>query len=159
MSSLACTWDAGRWRNHASTYMSRYLQNSQVFILEWFAKFQLFWRNKPNTFNWLFQTTYWEHPMEKRAIFPASSISSNFFWKKLEEIAIFQFPPGVLKQIHFFQKKNNPAWIENITDCSFGPCRQGWRLTSPNIVLTSQDKVCWSVTLCNCEALVLWHYK
>ena len=65
----------------------------------------LFWRNKPNTFNWLFQTTYSEHPMEKNIIIPISSISSNFFRKKLEEIAIFQFPPGVPEEIHFFRKK------------------------------------------------------
>ena len=42
---------------------------------------------------------------------PISSISSSFFRKKLEEIAIFQFLPGVLEEIHFFRKKPNP--VEN----------------------------------------------
>ena len=65
--------------------------------------------NKPKTSNWLFKTTYSEHPMGKSIIFPISSISSNFFRKKLEEIAIFQFLPGVPEEIHFFQKKNNPV--------------------------------------------------
>ena len=35
-------------------------------------------------------------------------VSSNFFRKKLEEIAIFQFLPGVPEEIHFFRKKPNP---------------------------------------------------
>ena len=46
--------------------------------------------------------------MEKSIILPKPS---NFFRKKLEEIAIFQFPPGVLEEIHFFRKKNNPAAV------------------------------------------------
>ena len=57
--------------------------------------------------------------MEKNIIIPISSISSDFFRKKLEEIAIFQFPPGVPEEIHFFRKKNNPAWI---TEKNINPC-------------------------------------
>ena len=46
---------------------------------------------------------------KKSIIFPIFSISSSFFRKKLEEIAILQFLPGVPEEIHFFRKKNNPA--------------------------------------------------
>ena len=67
------------------------------------CQFLLFWRNtgQPVTSNWLFQTSYSENPMEKKYD------SSNIFQFLPEEIALFQFPPGVLEEIYFFQKKNN----------------------------------------------------
>ena len=43
-----------------------------------------------------------------------SSIFSIFFRKKLEEIAFFQFLPGVLEEIYFFRKKPHPIFFMNI---------------------------------------------
>ena len=97
-------------------YVNVYEYKTQVAILRMVCQSLLFWRNKPKTSNWCFQTTYSEHPMEKSVILPISSISSNFFQKKLEEIGIFQFPPGVPEEIHFFQKKNNPVMDEGTFD-------------------------------------------
>ena len=56
--------------------------------------------------------------MEKSIYLPISSISSNFFRKKLEEIAIFQFPPGVPEEIDFFRKKNysEANWRHMVTE-------------------------------------------
>ena len=59
------------------------IYKTQVFILEWFAKFQLFCRNKPNTFNWLFQITYIQNIQWKKGQFfqhlPFLPISSGSF--------------------------------------------------------------------------------
>ena len=75
------------------------IQNSQVSHLTMVWLF-LFWRNEPNTYNWLFQTTDSEHPMEKSIILP---IFSGRKWK--EEIAIFQFPRGVPEETHTSGRK------------------------------------------------------
>ena len=84
-----------------------YEYKTQVVILEWFANSYYFGEINQipliDYFKQHIQNIQWK----KSIILPKSS---NFFRKKLEEIAIFQFPPGVPEEIHFFRKKNNPVW-------------------------------------------------
>ena len=83
-------------------YVMVYKYKIQVVILEWFTNPYYFGEisqiPRIDYFTQHIQNIQWKKKYN-------SSISSNFFQKKLEEITIFQFPPGVPEEIHFFREE------------------------------------------------------